>query len=44
LIDLVDGKLQQTAEEEPTSETECVLAVTGDELNAKRPPEVSEAA
>jgi hypothetical protein len=44
VFDLVDGKLCQTAEEELTYETECVLIVTGDRLGARRPTELVEAA
>jgi hypothetical protein len=44
VIDLVDGKLRQTAEEELTFEADCVINVTGDGRGAERPLGLVEAA
>jgi hypothetical protein len=44
VIDLVDGKIRQTAEEELMFERDCVLLATGDGRGAERPPGLVEAA
>jgi hypothetical protein len=44
VIDSVDGKLRQTAQDELTSETDCALVVTGKTLDVERPPQMIEAA
>jgi hypothetical protein len=43
VIDLVDGKLRRTAEEELTLESDCVLVVEG-RLETERAPRASRAA
>ena len=44
VIDLVDGKLHQTAEDERTFEADCVLIENDDGLDKWRQPEVEKAA
>jgi hypothetical protein len=42
-IDLVDGKLHQTAEEEPTVEADCVLVVAAEALDIEQAHDMAEA-